>query len=111
MSVDLTTAPDHPVRVLADWLDGLPPTHHERPGGYRCQEVLSAHEREKGVTFAALSNDALQRIREAWDGLGELADAADPDDPETVQANDARVDAHYRSEILAAVKDLLGLDD
>lgn len=111
MPTDLKAMKDHPLRVVTTWLDSLPAEHHERPGGYRVQEVLAAHEREHGVTFAALDDATLARIRDAWAGLGELADAADPDDHPTVFEDDARRDAAYRSEILAAVKDLIGLED
>jgi hypothetical protein len=98
MSVDLTTAPDHPVRVLADWLDQLPPVHQERPGGYRCQEVLSAHEREKGVTFAALDNGALQHLQETYE--------KHIDTPYVMDMSPAAL-----RDLLDAVRDLLGLED
>lgn len=69
MSIDLKTVSDHPVRILDEWLDSLPSGgsgHQERAGGIRAVEVLRAHEITESVTFAALDNDALKEVREAY---------------------------------------------
>lgn len=76
MATDLKTAKDHPANILRD-------NHTE----YGAAEDLRDYEEANDVTFAALDNQTLQRIREAYEGV--IDDEA----------------------LIAAVRDLLGLDD
>lgn len=96
MSTDLHDVHDHPVRIIGEWLSTLPVPHQERCGGIRAGEVLQDHERAQKVTFAALDNDALARVREVYEHQMSA---------EGMDAYDAAVD------MVSAVADLLGLGD
>lgn len=91
MSTDLTTVRDHPAALL----EATSRQHAEDNPGTRGSEdaahlamaadLLRAYETKHGVTFVALSNDALAAVQEAY------------------EANDA-------NGLRSAVSDLLGLE-
>jgi len=100
MSTDLTTVKDHPATLLRehyapqqvaigniDDADGL----------VIAGRVLNDYERVNNVTFAALDNDALAAVREAYTEVEGL--------PFGAQRHQALDD------LAAAVRDLLGLAD
>lgn len=78
---DLTTRRDHPSAIL------------DKGGRTAAAARLRVHEQEFGVTFAALDNDALTAVREAYE-----AKRANPSD-------------NLGGDLADAIRDLLGLDD
>lgn len=109
MSTDLTTVRDHPAAILDGYAErlspeALPKTPDETQPAFAMRLVQASHyaasasvlrryEAEHGVTFAALDNDTLERIRQAEDIWSEGDE----------RAGDALL------EIGQAVRDLLGL--
>lgn len=84
MSIDLKAVPDHPATLLNQF------------GGTRdAVAILRAHEEEKEVTFAALDNDALIAVREAYEAL---------------MTSDVLMGAPVQA-LTSAVNDLLGMAD
>lgn len=99
MSADLRTQRDHPAALLQAEADRLsrPEVHRgtiTHPGEWsRAADLLRQHEAMHQVTFAALDNDTLARVREAYEH---------PHETSAFRAGDDLADA---------VRDLLGLDD
>ena len=84
MPTDLTKVNDHPVPLIGK----------EWPAA---ADFLRWYEQGKGVTFAALDNDALARVREAY-----ALDVAARTPEEMFTAN---------ADLVGAGRDLLGLED
>lgn len=102
MPTDLTTVRDHPANLLDGMRDVLVGVLPSAAGSRLAIEMMGTagsylrdYEKEKGVTFTALDNDGLDRVREAWDGLYS-------------NYEDGQVST---SEFVSAVGDLLGLED
>lgn len=89
MPTDLTAVRDHPAAILAAIPQGASP----QPTGLLAALALLEHEERHGVTFAALDNDALASVREAYDAL-------DNTEPTFEQVRD----------LARSVADLLGLE-
>lgn len=85
MATDLTTARDHPAALLDAAANPYPAS------------ILWKYERDNGVTFAALDNDALAAVREAYARMQEAP-------RNSGDRNLARID------LADAVADLLGLE-
>lgn len=67
MSTDLTTVRDHPATLLRKVAEDVVTMSATRRHGMKdAAEVLDLHENLNGVTFAALDNDALAAVREAY---------------------------------------------
>lgn len=94
---DLTTAHNHPANLLRDFYAPAHATVADAEGYRAAASALNGFETVNKVTFAALDNDALARVRESY------ADAADAD-----SGSEYRKQA--LSELAAAVSDLLGLN-
>ena len=95
MPTDLNLVSDHPVALLRKAAQD----NHDRThaplvsAAYEAAaETLRKHQREQGVTFAALDNDALARVAETYAAY-----------------TDGSVEGG--GELAAAVADLLGLSD
>jgi hypothetical protein len=72
MSNDLMTAIDHPVTILrleGRRLNDLTPNEGMGSGMRNAAEHLSDYERDHGVTFVALDNDALKAVDKALDDV------------------------------------------
>jgi len=92
MTLDLTTVNDHPATLLTHrYYDG-----NTQAAFHMAAAVLERHETEHNVTFAALDNDALAAVREAYDDLY----------PE----NDPPRAARAVADLVSALNSLLGLD-
>jgi selenocysteine lyase/cysteine desulfurase len=93
MNTDLTKVQDHPATVLRTEAT----THSITSSVYITgAETLESYEKEHGVTFAALDNDALEAVREAHEAFHN-ADSADSYQVAATSLADA-------------VRDLLGLE-
>ena len=90
MATDLTKVNDHPAALLET--GNLNDVKTEVDAA----RALRRYEQDRGVTFAALDNEALARVREAYD-----------------RANTVRTDDRESalSDFQDAVSDLLGLSD
>lgn len=88
--MDLKKAPDHPSVLLDQRAErmtrSISATQAERSATFRAAEVLREHEWDKDITFAALDNDTLRWVQEAWE-------------------------ARHLTDLAEAVRDLLDLDD
>jgi hypothetical protein len=98
--VDLTAVKDRPatlLRIAADNLVRVPMPAEDSAlarGLHVAAATLDSHEREHGVTFAALDNDALEAVRDAYEALKTGVVTVDKAD-----------------DLLAAVQGLLGLGE
>lgn len=100
MATDLTKVNDHPVTLLRKHAE----EHHRRlnhpalaAAVESAAETLRAHEQEHGVTFAALDNEALSRVAEAYERVSTSGPGYKQDFAEVDLAD--------------AIRDLLGLGD
>lgn len=98
MSTDLRIVRDHPVNLLTDWYA----PQAAGPQGERAfldtARVLRSYEEKNAVTFAALDNDALDQVREAFSNLHNGAWSEQSDWSKAMQ-------------LAEAVSALLGMDD
>lgn len=92
-TVNLSTTYDHPA-VLLDGAANSGPY----PTGQVSAAFLRIYEKDHSVTFAALHNDALAAVREAY----EATQAESPD---------AHTNYQRASDLASAVRDLLGLEE
>lgn len=116
MTTDLKNIYDHPAVLLdaeAERLS-LPEVHGGTitypPVVREAAALLRSYEREHNVTFAALKNDTLERVREAY--LRETR----PTNPTGLTAQEYDDEwavnyGHANDDLRLAVRDLLGLDD
>lgn len=94
MATDLTKVQDHPTALLrkaaeeSHYLKGTPVAQSAFKAA---ADTLKEHEKENGVTFAALDNEALARVAEAYETY--------------------RDDVEHPGVLASAIADLLGLDD
>lgn len=97
---DLKTVYDHPAVILEDFDEFAVPTDGPRA----CAGLLRKWEAKHGVTFAALDNDALRDVREAYSrktdayGIG-------------AEESHAYLESCRLADLESAINDLLGLDD
>jgi hypothetical protein len=66
MSTDLKTVHDHPATLLEQRKRMVVVTNTTPEQALAAAKALRAYERNEKVTFAALDNDALQAVREAY---------------------------------------------
>lgn len=92
MSTDLLTVHDHPVNVLREGMKAWDYIPFSGPA-----TVIRTYEKEHDVTFAALDNDALQEVREAYNTF--------------LDAQDGYIPPRGGSDLANAISALLGLDD
>lgn len=96
MSLDLTQAPDHPAKIISQWVaEKIEPVYPAIAGNVARQTavLLREHEVDHGVVFAALDRKTLVAVQEAYAAL------------------DGATDIGATRDFEVAVRDLLGLDD
>lgn len=71
MATDLAVIHDHPATLLSQQASLGSDTYAD--GMATAASFLRGYERTGGVTFAALDNDALSAVKEAWEALGPSA--------------------------------------
>lgn len=101
--MDLSKAYDHPVQVLRKYLESVNRAEAfsaelKKLSAQDACQVLEAYEKEHDVTFAALDNETLAALKEAY-----WRDA-DPDFDESLSER-------RRMDIENAIDRLLGLED
>ena len=70
MPTDLNTVKDHPAQILNDRDASLTTDDGRMPDDLEyAANVLRAYESNNNVTFAALDNDALAVLRDAYEGV------------------------------------------
>ena len=70
MATDLKAVKDHPAQILHDRDPSLIRDDGKDLGSVRyAANILWAHESNNNVTFAALDNDAIKAVREAYEQI------------------------------------------
>jgi hypothetical protein len=98
MATDLTTVHDHPATLLFKWAEGQH-TAERHDAVESMAYCLESYQEEREVTFAALDNDALAAVREAYLGYS------------TTSRFDSGRKASYADDLASAINGLLGLDE